>query len=74
MKESHDGSYDVWNHFQQQQKLFNMRQYLEESTINWMKRFERQGEIVKEQAGGDLFKEFVKKMKSYRALGSNAVK
>ena len=27
MKESHDWSYNVWNHFQQQQKLFNMRQY-----------------------------------------------
>ena len=47
MKESHDGSYDVWNHFQQQQQLFNMRQYPDKSAINRMKRFERQGEIVK---------------------------
>ena len=30
MKESHDGSNDVWNHFQQQQKLFNMRQHPDE--------------------------------------------
>ena len=72
MKESHDGSYDVWNHFQQQQKLFNMRQHPEESAINLMKRFERQREIVKEQAGDDLFKEFVKKTKSYGNLGNDA--
>ena len=74
MKESHDGSYDVWNHFQQQQKLFNMRQYPDESAINWMKRFERQGEIVKEQAGDELFKEFVKKTKSYHNLGNDVKK
>ena len=29
-----------------------------------MKWFNRQGEIVKEQAGDELFKEFVKKIKS----------
>ena len=74
MKESHDGSYDVWNHFQQQQKLFNMRQYPEESAVNWKKRFERQGEIVKEQAGEDLFKEFIKRSKAYKDLGSDANK
>ena len=39
-----------------------------------MKRFERQGEIVKEQAGDELFKEFVKKSKSYCTLGSDTTK
>ena len=39
-----------------------------------MKRFERQGEIVKEQAGDELFKEFVKKTKSYCTLGSDTTK
>ena len=72
MKESHDGSYDVWNHFQQQQKLFNMRQFQDESAMNWKKRFERQGEIVKEQAGDDLFKEFVTKTKAYQNLAGTS--
>ena len=68
MKESYDGSYDVWNHFQQQQKLYSMRQMTTESAINWKKRFERQGEIVKEHAGDAMFRDFITTTKSYKAL------
>ena len=74
MKESRDGSYDVWNHFQQQQKLFTMRQHPDESSINWKKRFDRQGEIVKEQVGDDMFKSFIKTTKQYKDLDGDATK
>ena len=74
LKESYDGSYDVWNHFQQQQKLYSMRQMTSESAINWKKRFERQGKIVKEHASDGMFKDFNTTIQSYKALTNATAK
>ena len=71
MKESDDGKYDVFDFFQQQQKLYTMKQGSEESVTAWKNRYKRQAEIVAAKAGNDWFKHFIQTTQGYKDLGPN---
>ena len=71
MKESDDGKYDLWDHFQQIQKLFAMRQGAEEGLLSWKNRFKRQGDIVQDKTGDDWFETFIQSTKEFKELGDD---
>jgi hypothetical protein len=72
MKESQDGRYDMWHGWEQQRKLFNLRQGKDESLLDYKERFDRQAELQKEKMGDDWFNQFVTSTQDYRDLEGHA--
>jgi hypothetical protein len=72
MKESQDGRYDVWHGWEQQRKLFNLRQGKDEPLLDYKERFERQAELLKEKMGDTWFDTFATTTQDFRKVGSDS--